>query len=105
VIAELRALMGDDLAEIIKTYLSDTSAQIRAMEAALAQRDLAVLCRCAHSLKSSSDAVGAIAVQSLSKALELHVRAQGGIEKRNGSSRPYGRLSTSPAPSSSESKR
>jgi len=81
VIAELRALMGDDLAEIIKTYLSDTSAQIRAMEAALAQRDLAVLCRCAHSLKSSSDAVGAIAVQSLSKALELHVRAQGGIEE------------------------
>jgi two-component system, sensor histidine kinase and response regulator len=78
-IAQLGELMGEDLTDLIETYLSDTSAQIIAMEAALEQRDLMVLGRCAHSLKSSSDAVGAVAVQSLAQALESHARAGGGI--------------------------
>jgi len=81
VIAELSELMGDDLPDVIETYVGDTSAHITAMEAALAQRDLAALGRCAHSLKSSSDAVGAVVVRSLSQALESHVRAGGGIDE------------------------
>ena len=84
VIAELRELMGDDLANIIEAYLCDTSAQIMAMEDALGQRDLAALGRCAHILKSSSDAVGAVAVQSISKALEAHVRSDGGFDEAQG---------------------
>jgi signal transduction histidine kinase/PleD family two-component response regulator len=74
IFAQLSELMGGELADIVDTYLRDTSAQIAAMDGALAQRDLVALRRCAHSLKSSSAAVGAVAVQSTSQALEAHAR-------------------------------
>jgi signal transduction histidine kinase/HPt (histidine-containing phosphotransfer) domain-containing protein len=84
IFAQLSELMGSDLADIVDTYLHDTSAQIAAMDGALAQRDLVALRRCAHSLKSSSAAVGAVAVQSTSQALEAHARMNGGFDQAEG---------------------
>jgi two-component system sensor histidine kinase/response regulator len=81
IFAQLSELMGSDLADIIDTYLRDTSAQLVAMDGALAQSDLAALRRCAHSLKSSSAAVGAVVVQSTSQALEAHARMSGGFDQ------------------------
>jgi signal transduction histidine kinase/two-component SAPR family response regulator len=84
IFAQLRELMGSELADIVDTYLRDTSTQIAAMDGALAQRDLVSLRRCAHSLKSSSAAVGAFAVQSTSQALEAHARMGGGFDQAEG---------------------
>jgi two-component system sensor histidine kinase/response regulator len=84
IFAQLSELMGGDLEDIIDTYLRDTSMQIAAMDRALAQRDLVALRRCAHSLKSSSAAVGAVAVQSTSLALEAQARISEGFERAEG---------------------
>jgi two-component system sensor histidine kinase/response regulator len=81
IFAQLSELMGGELADIVDTYMRDTEAQIVAMDGALAQRDLVALRRCAHSLKSSSAAVGAVAVQSTSQALEVHARISEGFDQ------------------------
>jgi two-component system, sensor histidine kinase and response regulator len=81
IFAQLSELMGSELADIVDTYLRDTSAQIAAMDTALAQRDVETLRRCAHSLKSSSASVGAVAVQSASQALEAHARTAEGLDE------------------------
>jgi two-component system, sensor histidine kinase and response regulator len=81
IFAQLSELMGSELADIVDTYLRDTSAQIASMSAALAQGDFEGLKRCAHSLKSSSASVGAVAVQSASLALEAHGRISGGLDE------------------------
>jgi signal transduction histidine kinase/HPt (histidine-containing phosphotransfer) domain-containing protein len=84
IFAQLSELMGSELADIVDTYLRDTSAQIAAMDGALAQRDLVALRRCAHSLKSSSAAVGAVAVQSTSQELEARARISEGFDQVEG---------------------
>ena len=84
IFAQLSELMGSDLADIVDTYLRDTSTQIAAMDGALARRDLVALRRCAHSLKSSSAAVGAVAVQSTSLALEAQTRTSAGFDQAEG---------------------
>jgi signal transduction histidine kinase/CheY-like chemotaxis protein len=84
IFAQLSELMGSELADIVDTYLRDTAMQIAAMSAALAQGDFEGLRRCAHSLKSSSASVGAVAVQSASQALEAHGRISGGLGEAEG---------------------
>src|SRR5450631_3896643 len=81
VLVQLSELMTDGLADIIDTYMRDTSAQMAAMDTALEQGDLALLGRSAHSLKSSSAAVGAVVVRSTSQALETYARAGSRIEE------------------------
>jgi DNA-binding response OmpR family regulator len=78
-LSALRELMGDDFADVIRTFFSETIAQLTAMDAALEKADLLVLGRCAHSLKSSSDSVGAVVVRSLAKMLEAHARSSGQV--------------------------
>jgi two-component system cell cycle response regulator len=79
-LSQLAELMGDELPDVIDTYVRDTAAQIAAMEAALERSDLLGLGRSAHSLKSSSDAVGADLIQSISLALEAHARANSPLD-------------------------
>jgi HPt (histidine-containing phosphotransfer) domain-containing protein len=76
-LAQLRDLMGEGLADILDTYLSDTTAQIGAMESAFERRDPVVVQRAAHSLKSSSQTVGAVGVKSVAEALEMNLRTGG----------------------------
>jgi HPt (histidine-containing phosphotransfer) domain-containing protein len=60
--------------ELVDTYLSDGTDQIAAMHAALAAGDPSGLERAAHSLKSGSATVGAIALGERCRSLEEAAR-------------------------------
>ena len=73
----LLEITGDDVAfvdELIDTYLEDALVQLAAMDDAAATGDAAALVRPAHSLKSNSDNVGAVALTVLCRALEEGAR-------------------------------
>jgi two-component system sensor histidine kinase/response regulator len=80
-LTQLRELMGDELGDVIRAYLSDTVTQFATMAEAIAKGDATVLCRGAHSVKSSSQSVGAAGVGELAAMLEKHARSAGaGVE-------------------------
>ena len=73
----LLEITGNDLEfvdELIDTYLADASVQLEAMQAAASSGDAAALVRPAHSLKSSSANVGAMALADICRALETAAR-------------------------------
>ena len=73
----LLEITGDDLEfvdELIDTYLADASVQLDAMQAAASSGDAAALVGPAHSLKSSSANVGAMALADICRALEAAAR-------------------------------
>ena len=73
----LLEITGNDLEfvdELIDTYLADASVQLDAMQAAASSGDAAALVGPAHSLKSSSANVGAIALADICRALEAAAR-------------------------------
>ena len=75
VIQEFRASAGESasafLAELIDCYLEETPKQLQAIEAAVAQGDANALGQEAHTLKSSSAALGATTIANLCKELEV----------------------------------
>jgi len=76
-IERLVEITGGDVAfvnELIDTYLDDAAVQIEALQRAATAGSVADLVRPAHSLKSSSDNVGAVALTSLCRALEADAR-------------------------------
>jgi HPt (histidine-containing phosphotransfer) domain-containing protein len=74
VVAQLQRLMGEDFQDLIATYLNDAPAQLLAMKSAVAGIDLESLQRSAHSLKSTSAAVGAMHLAGLATAIEALAR-------------------------------
>jgi HPt (histidine-containing phosphotransfer) domain-containing protein len=79
-IDRLLEITGGDVAfvdELIDTYIEDGGVQIEALRQAAAGGAIADLVRPAHSLKSSSDGVGAVALTSLCRALEAESRGGG----------------------------
>jgi HPt (histidine-containing phosphotransfer) domain-containing protein len=73
----LLEITGNDLEfvdELIDTYLADASLQLEAMQAAASTGDASALVRPAHSLKSSSANVGAMALADICRALEAAAR-------------------------------
>lgn len=73
----LLEITGNDLEfvdELIDTYFADASVQLMAMQAAASSGDAAALVRPAHSLKSSSANVGAMALADICRALEAVAR-------------------------------
>ncbi len=73
----LLEITGNDLEfvdELIDTYLADASLQLEAMRAAASSGDAAGLVRPAHSLKSSSANVGAMALSDICRTLEAAAR-------------------------------
>lgn len=76
--AHLLEITGDDLEfvdELIDTYLEDASVQLGAMRSAAEASDVAALVRPAHSLKSSSANVGAMALAEACRSLEADGRS------------------------------
>jgi two-component system sensor histidine kinase/response regulator len=65
----------DFVDELVDTYLDDGRKQVDLMLAAVAGDDSATLGRAAHSLKSGSLNVGAVALGSLCRALEEGARS------------------------------
>ena len=79
IIAELHLLMGADFQDLIATYLGDAPAQLSAMKSALARNDRESLQRSAHSLKSTSAALGAMDLADLAAEIETLARDQGSL--------------------------
>ena len=81
VLAQLAELMGEGLADVIRTYLTDTPAQFAAMSAAIRERDHVALGRAAHSVKSSSQSMGAMVLGRVAAALEDWARNEGELSE------------------------
>ena len=62
---------------ITSIYLGDASVRLDAMRAAVARNDLAVVVQCAHTLKSASANVGAMALADLCRQMEALGRMGG----------------------------
>jgi HPt (histidine-containing phosphotransfer) domain-containing protein len=87
VVAELRDSVGGDEAfvmELVDAYLAEGPSDLAAMDAAAAAGDAAALIRPAHTLKSSSAAVGAMRLAAISNQVEFAAREgrvdQAGVE-------------------------
>jgi HPt (histidine-containing phosphotransfer) domain-containing protein len=75
-IERLAASMGGAfVAELIDTFGQDTRELITALRTALAARDVDALRRAAHSLKSTSESLGAGRLAALARGLEASARA------------------------------
>jgi len=78
VLIELKETTGDDPAfvrDLVETYLADVPIQLGGIEAAIAANDAEALIRPAHTLKSSSAAVGAMRLSDVSRTLEMAGRS------------------------------
>jgi len=78
VLQGLRELGGDDdpglLLEVVGMFLEDAPLRMREIEQALQRGDLKLLERAAHSLKSASANVGAMALSGLCRRIEESAR-------------------------------
>lgn len=76
-LASLEAMTGGDaefMAELIDTWVSDAAGQIAVIEQALAARDADALRRASHSLKSTSQSLGAGRLASVCAEIEALTR-------------------------------
>jgi HPt (histidine-containing phosphotransfer) domain-containing protein len=74
VLEELRTMMGEEYLGLIKLFLEDAPTHIQQLEAAAAANDLPGLVSPAHTLKSSSANLGALALSAVAKRIELGAR-------------------------------
>ena len=73
---ELKELMGTDfLVELIDTYALETGGLIEQLRQALIGQDAAAFGRLAHSIKSSSASLGALAFSQQARELEMMGKA------------------------------
>lgn len=69
---QLKDLMGAEfIVELIDTYNVETLGLIEQLSQALASGEAATFGRCAHSIKSSSASLGALAFSQLARELEM----------------------------------
>ena len=73
---ELREIAGDETTRIITIFLEDAPRLIGTLEKAAAVPDLDAMRDAAHTLKSSSANVGAMALSAAAKRVELGARAR-----------------------------
>ena len=79
VLDELRESVGGDqafVADLATTYLAEGDGHIQQVEDALARGDIAGMVRPAHTLKSSSAALGATRLSAISKEIEHAAREE-----------------------------
>jgi HPt (histidine-containing phosphotransfer) domain-containing protein len=78
VIAELRESTGGDddfVRELVETYVAEATGYLEAMAAAVASGDSSAIVRPAHTLKSSSQTLGAMRLAAISRGIEEAGRA------------------------------
>lgn len=69
----LRESVGDDagfISDLIETYLAEAPALLASLRAGLVANDVAAARRAAHTLKSTSASLGALALSEASRAIE-----------------------------------
>jgi HPt (histidine-containing phosphotransfer) domain-containing protein len=74
VVEELRAVMGREYLSLVRLFLEDAPTHVRALEAAASANDLAQLVAPAHTLKSASANLGAMALSAAAKRIEVGAR-------------------------------
>ncbi len=75
VLDELREIAGSETANIIDVFLDDTAPLVRKLQEAAVAPDLDQLRELAHSLKSASANVGAMALSAAARRVELAARS------------------------------
>ena len=68
--------MGAEYQGLIKLFLEDAPLHIQKLQAAAAVEDIAAMVAPAHTLKSSSANLGAMALSAVAKRIELGARTQ-----------------------------
>ncbi len=74
VVEELRAVMGNEYLSLLRLFLEDAPKHVQALETAAASNDMAALVGPAHTLKSASANLGAMALSAAAKRIELGAR-------------------------------
>ena len=74
ILSELRSVLGGELDKLIELFLQDTPMLLHRLEAAALTPDFNELREAAHSLKSSSANLGAMALSAAAKRVELGAR-------------------------------
>jgi len=75
-LTELREIIGDQLDQVIKTYLDNAPRLLHAIGDGIRKNDATAVYQAAHSLKSSSGNLGGTGLQAL--AMELEMKGRGG---------------------------
>ena len=78
VLDELRESVGNDeefISDLVATYISEGDEHLAAMEAAAEAGDAAAIVRPAHTLKSSSAALGAMRLAQIARDIEMAGRS------------------------------
>jgi CheY-like chemotaxis protein/HPt (histidine-containing phosphotransfer) domain-containing protein/two-component sensor histidine kinase len=76
VVEELRSVMGPEYLSLIKLFLEDAPTHIQKLEQAAASNDVAAMVAPAHTLKSASANLGALALSAVAKRIELGARGE-----------------------------
>src|SRR3990167_198152 len=76
VVEELRSIMGTEYQGLVKLFLEDAPLHIERLRAAAAGNDIAAMVAPAHTLKSSSAYLGALALSSVAKRIEFGARTE-----------------------------
>jgi HPt (histidine-containing phosphotransfer) domain-containing protein len=74
IVEDLQEMMGSDYQSLIRIYLEDSPKLINQIQTALDNRDCAALVAPAHTLKSSSANLGAMALSDIAKTIEKSAR-------------------------------
>jgi HPt (histidine-containing phosphotransfer) domain-containing protein len=74
VLAELREVMGSEFGNLVQMFLVDAAKYIQQLEEAAGGGDLEKMIAPAHTLKSSSANLGAMAVSAAAKRIEVGAR-------------------------------
>lgn len=73
-VQELRAVMGSEFANLLRTFATDSAMRIEHIERAIAGGDADALRRAAHSFKGSSGNMGAQRLSDLCRRIEEFAR-------------------------------
>lgn len=74
IVEDLQKMMGNDYQSLVRIYLEDSPKLIGQIQSALDNRDCAALVAPAHTLKSSSANLGAVALSDIAKTIEKSAR-------------------------------
>jgi HPt (histidine-containing phosphotransfer) domain-containing protein len=76
VVEELRSIMGAEYQGLVKLFLEDAPVHIERLRVAAAASDVPAMVAPAHTLKSSSANLGALALSIVAKRIEFGARTQ-----------------------------
>ncbi len=76
VIEELRSIMGSEALGLVKMFIEDAPKHIQALQVAAEANDIAAMVAPAHTLKSSSANLGAMALSAVAKRIEFGARTE-----------------------------